>query len=145
MERAKIVESRADRLEIENQYLRWKLAGASTADTLDAAAVHKIPRAWKLSPFQCQILYLLVSRKFVSGDTIAAVIGSTRGSIKVTISRMRQKLSPFGVRIWTIPRVGLCLDERTKEFLRRSYRSGIQEVSHPANGLAHLKLPDDDV
>lgn len=78
--------------------------------------------AWKLSPQQSRLLYIIAAREIVLHEAILPALYWDRdepqdaaGVIRTVLHELRRKLRPFGIEIHTKNAVGLFLDAETRQ------------------------------
>lgn len=88
-----------------------------------------LPRKWRLTPSEEDILGVMVNREVATYDAMLTVLYSAKGRpeaaqkiLQVFICRLRKKLEPFGVKIHTFWGRGWSLSPETRASLRAESR-----------------------
>lgn len=86
-----------------------------------------LPAEWNLSPSEERLFRVLLSREVATRDVVIAAVywgkdepETAAKCIDVNVSRMRKKLSAFGVEVKTIWGRGYCLPSDVRQQYRRS-------------------------
>lgn len=114
--------ARIEKLEDENYGLRLRIR------ELEAALMvpWKAPEEWQLTPTEARVFKALAARAFLTKTALFTIVWACDNAdvpsqkiIDAYISKLRRKLKPFGIKIWTRWGEGYFLDEAQRNDLQQ--------------------------
>lgn len=113
-------EIRIAALEEENERLRQRIEALKSDDKREPLI---FPTSWRLSPQERSVLSTLMSRDWASHRRICSLMPTTSEAlakiVHLHITRIRNKLAPFGITIETLYGDGYRIPPAAKDLIRR--------------------------